>query len=396
MTSGNNKKIRVGLVGCGQRGTYDASNCLNSSDDVELTAMADIFEDRLESCLQELKKQVPEKVSVTAENCFLGFDSFRKLLDCDLELVMLITPPHFRPMQFKASVEAGKNVFLEKPVAVDPPGVRSVIESSEEAERKNLKVVTGTQMRRIAHIAALMKRVHRGEIGEILGGQCVRIGDAMRHWRNWPEMDYSDMERQIRWWLFYVWLSGDFIAEQHVHNLDLMNWALNSHPVKCLGMGGRQARTAAKYGDVYDHFAVEYEYPNGVQIEYIGAQIDGFSFRNDQYLEGSKGSAHFDFANAIIEGQNPFKYESEVPDPCIMQHSEHIEAIRKDTPLNEGKRIAESTLTAIMGRISAYTGRQISWDWALNASKLDLGPSSYELGPVPVGPVAEPGKTKLI
>jgi len=395
MTSPN-KKIRVGLVGCGERGAYDAKNCLSCSQDVELTAMADLFEDRLQNCLQELKKEVPEKVNVPAEHCFLGFDSFRKLLDCDIEMVMLITPPHFRPMQFKAAVEAGRHIFMEKPVAVDPPGVHSIIESSKEAGKKNLKVVVGTQMRRIAHIAPLMERVHRGDIGEIVGGQCVRIGDAMRSWRNWPETDCSDMERQIRWWLFYVWLSGDFIVEQHVHNLDLMNWAFGSHPIKCHGMGGRQARTAAKYGNVYDHFAVEYEYPNGARIEYIGAQIDGCTFRNDHYLEGTKGIAYFDFANAFIEAEVPFKYEGEVPDPCVTQHAEHIEAICKDTPLNEGKRIAESTLTAIMGRISVYTGRAISWDWALNSSELKLGPSNYQLGPVPVAPVAVPGQTKLV
>jgi predicted dehydrogenase len=182
----------------------------------------------------------------------------------------------------------------------------------------------------------------------------------------------------------------------HVHNLDMVNWALDAHPVQCIGMGGRQVRTAPEYGDAYDHFAVEYEYPNGVRIEYMGAQIDGVTDRNDQRLVGTKGSAYMDSANAIIEGEKPFKYDGPSPDPCIRQHADQIAAIREAKPLNEGKRIAESTLTSIMGRMSAYTGRALKWDWVMNASKLDLRPPRYEFGDLPMPPVAVPGKTQLI
>ncbi|MHC4574538.1 MAG: Gfo/Idh/MocA family protein [Planctomycetota bacterium] len=389
-------KLRVGLVGCGERGTYDAANCLTSSQDVELTAMGDLFKDRLQKLLADLRQNLPEKVNVTDDTCFVGFDACEKVLACDIDLVLLIEPPHFRPEHLRAAVEAGKHVFMEKPVAVDPVGVRSVNESAELADKKNLTIVAGTQMRRIAHIVELMKRVHRGHIGPVLTGQCVRIGDAMTDWRPMPQPGCSDMEFQIRRWLFYTWLSGDFIVEQHVHNLDLINWALNAHPVQCLGVGGRQARTAPEYGNVYDHFTVEYEYPTGVRIQYTGAQIDGCTFRNNQHLVGTKGSAYFDFGNAVIEGQNPFKYEQPIPEPCIAQHADQVKAIREGTPLNEGKRIAESTLTAIMGRMSAYTGRALKWDWVMNASKLDLSPHKYELDYLPVAPPAVPGKTQLV
>jgi len=203
------------------------------------------------------------------------------------------------------------------------------------------------------------------------------------------------MEWQIRRWLFVTWLSGDFIAEMHVHNLDIINWALDSHPVKCIGIGGREVRTGPEYGNVYDHFAVEYEYPNGARIEYMGSQIDHCADRCDQHLVGTKGSAYIDFANAIIEGQKPFRYDGPSPDPCLRQHADQIAAIRAGKRLNEGRRIAESSLTSIMGRMSAYTGRALSWKWVMNASKLDLSPPRYEFGDLPMRPVAVPGKTEL-
>ena len=181
-----------------------------------------------------------------------------------------------------------------------------------------------------------------------------------------------------------------------MHELDIINWALDSHPVKCSGMGGRQVRTAPEYGNVFDHFAVEYEYPNGVRISYMGRQMEGCSGRCNERLVGTKGLAYTDWANSFIEGQNPFKYEDKSPNPCLRQHSDQIAAIREGKALNEGRRIAETTLTAIMGRMSAYTGRALKWDWVMNASKLDLRPTEYKLGDLPVRPVAVPGKTKLI
>jgi predicted dehydrogenase len=389
-------KIRVGLIGCGGRGTDDATNCVNAAEGVEITAMGDLFEDRLKKSLKKLKANIGDKVTVGKETSFVGFDAYKDVLACDVDLVILAEPPHFRPEHLRAAVEAGKHIFTEKPIAVDPVGVRSVIASSEMVAKKNLTIVAGMQMRRIAHIVELMKRIHDGDIGEVVAGQCVRVEGGMMDWGKRPQRGWSDMELQIRRWLFYTWLSGDLIVEQQIHNLDLMNWALGAHPIQCMGLGGRQARMGAKYGNVYDHFAVEYEYPNGVRVQYTGAQIDGCTLRNDQHLAGTQGSAYFDFGNAIIKGRNPFTYDRPVPDPCITQHADHIRAIRAGGRLNEGKRVAESTLTAIMGRMSAYTGRALKWDWVMNASQLDLRPRKYEFGKLPVRAVAVPGKTRLI
>jgi predicted dehydrogenase len=403
--------VRIGLIGCGGRGTYDVTNCLNSAENVELVAMGDLFKARIDTCLAYLtsvpKDAEPEtveaaarlkaKVKVTDEMCFVGWDAYKQVLATNVDMVILTEPPHFRPEHLKAAIEACKHVFMEKPVAVDPVGVRSVIASSALADKKGLTIIAGTQMRRISHLVECMRQIHDGAMGDIIGGQCVRIGDGLLGWGPLERQpDWTDMEWQLRRWLFLTWLSGDFIVEQHIHNLDIINWALNTHPVKCIGLGGRQARVKPEYGNVFDHFAVEYEYPNGARIEYMGAQINGCSFRNDQRLVGTKGSAYMDFGRAVIEGNSPFNYEWDEINPCLRQHADQIEAIREGKPLNEGKRVAESTLTAIMGRMSAYTGRALSWDWVMNASKLDLSPPKYEFGDLPMEDVAVPGQTKLI
>jgi predicted dehydrogenase len=391
-------KIRVGLIGCGGRGNHDTTNCLNSTKNVELVAMGDLFEERLDRTLRHFKQNFPDKTKVTEDTSFVGWDAYKKVVALDdVDLVILTEPPHFRPQHLRAAIEAGKHVFMEKPVAVDPVGVRSVIASSELADQKKLTIVAGTQMRRISHLVEGIKSIHDGGIGEIVGGQCVRLGDGMMGWgQKERQPGWSDMEWQLRRWLFITWLSGDFIVEMHVHNLDVMNWALDAHPVQCVGMGGRQARTAPEYGDVYDHFAVEYEYPNGVRIEYMGSQIDGFSDRNDQRLVGTKGRAYTDFGRVVIEGQSEVEYAWDQIDPCLKQHADQIAAIREGNSLNEGRRIAESTMTSIMGRMSAYTGRALKWDWAMNASKLDLSPPKYEFGDLPMRPVVVPGQTPII
>jgi predicted dehydrogenase len=400
MFAAGSDKIRVGLIGCGGRGTYDTTNCLNSAENVELAAMGDLFKGRLERCLGTLRKRLPDKVSVTEDTCFVGWDAYKKVVACDnVDLVILTEPPHFRPGHLKAAVEAGKHVFMEKPVAVDPVGVRSVIASSEMADQKKLTIVAGTQSRRMAHLVEGMNRIHNGDIGEILAGQCVRMGGGMLNWSQATkqrEATWSDMEWQLRRWLFWTWLSGDFIVEMHIHNLDVMNWAIGAHPVQCMGIGGRQVRTGPEYGNVYDHFAVEYQYPNGARIEYIGTQIDGCSHRSDERVVGTKGRAYMDSGNCIIEGAKGFEYDGPSPSPVVKQHADQIAAIRGGKRLNEGRRVAESSLTCIMGRMSCYTGRALKWDWAMNASELDLSPERHEFGDLPMRPVATPGITKLI
>jgi predicted dehydrogenase len=390
-------KIKLGLIGCGGRGTYDTGNCLKAAEGVELVAMGDMFQDRLDTCRRSLTKSQPDKVKVTDDQCFVGWDAHKKVLATDVNMVILTQPPHFRPSHLKAAVEASKHVFMEKPVAVDPVGVRSVIQSSELAEQKGLTIVAGTQSRRMSHLMEAAQRMHDGAIGEIVGGQCVRLGDGMLTWGpKQREPGWSDMEWQLRRWLFLTWLSGDFITEMHIHNLDVMNWLIGAHPVQCIGMGGRQARTAPEYGDSYDHFAVEYEYPNGLRIEYMGWQIDRVYNRQDQRLVGTKGLMYTDSGRVVIENPTKSEIAWDKNDPCLKQHADQIEAIRRDQRLNEGRRVAESTLTSIMGRMSAYTGRALKWDWALNASKLDLTPPAYQFGDLPMPPVAVPGKTPLI
>ena len=392
--AGGSDRLRVGLIGCGGRGTAAAINCVSSADGVEIVAMGDLFRDHLDKSLARLSREVDDKVTVTGDSYFVGFDAYEKVIACDVDVIILATPPQFRPIHLRAAVEAGKHVFMEKPVAVDPAGVRSIIASSRLAEKKKLAVVAGTQRRHQLHYLEIMKRIHNGAIGEIVGGQCYWNQGGL--WVKRRQPDWSDMEWQCRNWLYFTWLSGDHITEQHVHNLDVINWAIGSHPIKAMGTGGRQVRTGPEYGNIFDHFAVEYEYPNGVRVMSMCRQMDGTTSRVSERLVGTKGSTYTDGADGFIEGQNPFKYDGPSPDPYVREHADLIAGIRDGEPLNEGRRVAESTLTAIIGRMSVYTGRELKWDWAMNASKLDLRPPKYEMGDLPVRPVAIPGKTQLI
>jgi len=394
-------KLRVGLIGCGWRGTGAAQDCVNSAPNMEIVAMGDLFQDQVDWSLAQLSRKADDKVSVTEDTSFVGFDAYKKVIACDIDMVILGTPPHFRPEHFKAAVEAGKHVFMEKPVAVDPVGIRSIISSSELAKQKGLSIVAGTQRRHQEHYLEIIKRIHNGDIGEIVSGQCYwNMGElwverAEENMQKRLALGWSDMEWQCRNWLFFTWLSGDHIVEQHVHNLDIINWAIGAHPVQAMGMGGREVRTDPKYGNIFDHFAVEYEYPNGVRVLSMCRQTAGCHEQVSERVVGTRGQTYTDGSNGSVEGQNAYKYEGESPDPYVQEHADLIASIRGGKPLNEGRRIAESTMTAIMGRISAYTGRALKWDWAMNASKLDLSLPKYEFGDLPVRPAAVPGKTKL-
>ena len=403
-------KLRAGLVGCGSRGTAAAWDIVNSAANVEIYALGDLFKEPLDECFKVLSEgrvknasvrgsALGDKLNVTPDRCFVGFNAYKKVIACGVDIVLLVTPPHFRPEHLKAAVEAGKHVFMEKPVAVDPVGVRSIITSSELAERKDLAIVAGTHRRHWNHYIETIKRVHNGEIGEIVGGQCY----FLIHNTPWlgrrvkkRQVGWSDMEWQCRCWYWFTWLSGDHIVEQHVHNLDVINWALGAHPANCVGLGGREVRKGPEYGNIFDHFAVEYEYPNGVRVSSMCRQTDGCSNRISERVVGTKGSAYTDRSTGFIKGQNAFRYDGPSSDPQLQEHTDLITSIRSGKPLNDGKRIAESTLTAIMGRMSAYTGRAMKWDWVMNASKLDLRPSKYEFGDLPVRPVAVPGITRLV
>jgi len=398
--------IRVGLVGCGSRGLGAVRNCVDSSPNVEIVALGDLFQDRIDAALNVLGKngdkdwsssqpwQHADKVKVTPQTCFTGFDAYQKVINSGVDLVLLATSPHFRPMHLKAAVAAGKHVFMEKPVAVDPVGIRSVLESSELAKQKGLAIVAGTQRRHDPKYIEVMKRVHNGDIGSLVAGQCYWIGPCVRQWGFYHERQpsWSDMETQCRNWYFYAWQSGDHIVEQHVHNIDVINWAMGEHPVLALGLGGRQVRIEPEFGNIYDHFAVEFEYANGARILSMARQITGCTERIAERIVGTKGVA----VEGLIEGANPYKYDGPTPDPYEQEHADLIASIRAGRPLNEGKQVAESTMTAILGRMSAYTGRALKWDWAMNASKLDLTPPSYKFADFPVAPVPIPGKTPLV
>ncbi len=399
----SSERIRVGLVGCGGRGTDAALDCAAASNDVVIAALGDLFPDQVERSIARLREKLPrERLAVTPDTSYSGFDAYRKVLAADVDLVLLAAPPFFRPAHLAASVEAGKHVFTEKPVAVDPAGVRAVIASSELAARKGLALVAGTQRRHQAHYLEAMKRVSGGDIGELVAGQCywnmgaLWVERAARNWADRYSKSWSEMEWQVRNWLFTSWASGDHIVEQHVHNLDVVNWAFGAHPVKCSGMGGRAARTDPMYGNVFDHFAVEYEYPNGARVMSMCRQTAGATDNVSERVVGTAGSCFTDGADALIKGPKPWDNATASPNPYVQEHVDLIASIKAGRPLNEGRQVAESTLTAIMGRMSAYTGRALNWDWAMNASRLDLSPALLELGELQPLEVPVPGRAPLV
>ncbi len=398
-----NDRIRLGLIGCGGRGTGAAIDSVNASPDVVVTALGDTFPDMLEGSFKRLQERLPkENFAVAKDMCFTGFEAYKNVLAADVDMVILASPPFFRPQQLEAAVEAGKHIFTEKPVAVDPQGIRSVIASAEKAAAKGLGIVAGTQRRHQAHYLEVMKRIHAGDIGEIVGGQCywnqggLWLNRAAQNWADRIIQKWSDMEWQVRNWLFTVWCSGDHIVEQHVHNLDVINWAMKAHPVRCTGMGGRAARTDPMFGNVFDHFAIEYEYPNGARIMSMCRQTAGASSNVSERVVGTQGFSYTDGANGYIKGAHPYEMEQKSPNPYVQEHADLIASIKAGKPLNEGRQVAESTLTAIMGRMSAYTGRALNWDWAMKASKLDLTPPHLEWKELPPLEVAVPGITPLV
>ena len=400
--AGVSEKIRVGLIGCGGRGTGAAIDCASASPDVVIAALGDVFPDQLAWSFKELTEKVGPRLTATKEKCFSGFDAYQKVLAADVDMVILAAPPAFRPGHLTAAVEAGKHIFSEKPVAVDPTGVRAVIAAAEKAAQKNLAIVAGTQRRHQAHYVEVMKRIHAGDIGEIVSGQAywnmgaLWVERAAENLANKKAKSWSEMEWQIRNWLFTGWCSGDHIVEQHVHNLDVMNWAFGAHPVKAMGMGGRAARVEPQYGNIFDHFAVEYVYPNGARVLSMCRQTAGAAENVSERLVGTSGLSITDSTDGEIKGAKPYDNETASPNPYVQEHVDLIASIKAGKPLNEGRQVAESTLTAIMGRMSAYTGRELSWDWVMNASKLDLTPPKMEFGDVAALEVPVPGKTPLV
>jgi myo-inositol 2-dehydrogenase/D-chiro-inositol 1-dehydrogenase len=383
--------IKVGLIGCGGRGTGAAEQVVRAAPNVKLVAMGDAFKDRLDSSRTELQKKHGEKIDVPEERCFVGFDAYQKVLASDINYVILATPPGFRPQHLKAAVAAGKNIFTEKPVAVDGPGVRTCLAAYEEAKTKGLYIAAGTQRRHQTGYLETLKQVHDRAIGPIVAARCYWNQGTL--WVKQRQPGWSDMEYQMRNWYYFTWLCGDHIVEQHVHNLDVVNWALQGHPVRAVGMGGRQVRTGPEYGHIYDHFAIDYEYDNDIHVMSMCRQIDNCENSVSEALVGTKGSCQ---ANRYtITGEKQWRFRGKDNDPYLQEHTDLIECIRSGKPVNELKDVAESTLTAIMGRMSAYTGKAVTWDQALNSQE-DLMPTELTWGKRPFPAVAMPGQTKLV
>ena len=389
----NSATLKIGLVGCGGRGGGAARNAIHADENCQLFALADVFEDRLQERRQQLTKG-GARLKVADEMCFTGFDAYKKLLATDVDVVLLATPPHFRPEHFRACVEADKHTFVEKPIAVDAPGVRSVIESAKLAREKNLSVVSGFMWRHDHGMVETHKRIKDGAIGDIVAIQADFPASSL--WHRGSDPSWSRMEYQMRNWYYYTWLSGDHNVEQHVHNLDLISWLLgDATPIRAVGMGGRQQRTDAKFGNIYDHHAVTYEFENGVRAFSSTRQQDGCSNGLngiDEYVMGTKGQALLQ--KGRIMSENPWQYRGTKPSAHQLEHDNMFAGLRSGNLINEGVRMANSTMIAIMGRMCTYTGQTLTWDQCINSNER-LGPEEYEWGDVPEPVVAIPGMTKF-
>lgn len=387
-------KIRVGLVGCGGRGTGAAGNALTADPGVVIVAVGDAFEDRAKSSVANLKKNANygDRVLVTPETTFVGFDAYKQVLASGVDVVILATPPHFRPMQLEACVEAGVHTFVEKPVAVDAKGVRRVLAACKQAEEKGLTVVSGLCYRYHIPMRETVQKIHDGAIGRVVAVESIYNAGGLWHVPRKPEM--TDMEWQLRNWLYFTWLSGDHNNEQHIHSLDKAAWVLGGYPKVCYGTGGRQQRTDPAYGHIYDHHAVAYEYDNGARVFSHCRQMNGTSYNTADHILGTTGVA--DLMRQTISGDEKWRYRGPGGDMYVQEHRELFAAIRNGQPINNGEYMANSTLMAIMGRLATYTGKTVTWEQALNSQE-DLSPPAYEWDvTLPVPPVAVPGQTPLV
>lgn len=400
-------EIKIGLIGCGGRGTGAAGQALSTKQEgITLHAVADAFKEKADGALSNLRHKAPDKVKVDDSRIFAGLDSYKKVIDC-CDLVILTTPPGFRPYHFEAAVQAGKNIFMEKPVAVDAPGVRKVLEMAKVADEKNLKVVVGLQRRyQNCYLEALKQVKEKGIIGDIISGQVYWDGGGI--WFRDKRPDQTELMYQINNWYFFTWLCGDHINEQHIHNIDVANWFIGGHPVSAQGMGGRMQRVDKKFGQIYDHHYVEFTYENGVRINSQCRHQSGVSNAVREEFTGTKGKVYLDNSGRCYandhKGNTIWKYrpggknvdgkakgaaKKLDPDPYQTEHDTLQAAIRENTKINNAYYGAESTMTALLGRMATYSGKDIKWEEALN-SKVQHMPAilTAESEP-PVKPDAE-------
>jgi predicted dehydrogenase len=382
--AGASDAIKVGLIGCGGRGNGAALDALQADPAVRVVAVADVFNKGEKGAHHAVRALEARGQKISPDHVFVGFDAYKKLVQLDLDYVILATPPHFRPAHLEAAVNAGKHVFTEKPVAVDPPGARLVIKMGKLAQEKGLSIVAGTQRRHEQAYLEAYKRVQDGAIGRILAARCYwNQGQLWYRDRNDPQFpdlkNCSDMEWMLRDWVNWCWLSGDHIVEQHVHNLDVVNWFSGMHPVKAVGMGGRAHRVT---GDQYDYFAVDFEYPDGMHLLSQCRQVNACANNVTETLVGEKGWTYTQSGSAQLglhTGSDVWRFDGRKQrqaNPYVQEHKDLIDSIRQHKGLNEANNVATSTLTAIMGRIAAYTGRDVTWDEMMK-SDVRLGPKEY-------------------
>ncbi len=377
--------LKAGLVGCGGRGTGAAINFLNAGPNLQVTALGDIFQDRLDRCRNSLKEQ--RDVDIPDQNCFVGFDAYRRVIDSGVDVVILATPPHFRPMQFEAAVQARKHAFIEKPCAVDPVGARSIMATGRMAEAAGLSVVSGTQLRHARDHIECFNQVKNGAIGDLISGNALRLGGKLWHVNR--QAGWCDMEYMLRDWVNWNWLSGDHITEMFVHQIDLLNWFFEKFPTEAIAFGGRHRRLT---GDQYDFISVDYAFDDKRKYQGMHRQIDGCHNFSGVVIYGTKG--YTNCQNAIYDWNHNLIWEYEYladPEgrrtrrlPVTREDQSHINlvtAIRTNNPVNEATTMASSSLIAVMGRESAYTGQLVTWDEMMN-SNLRLGPTEYQWGPV--------------
>jgi len=365
----------VALIGCGGRGTGAAAQALSTNGKVKLVAMADAFRDRLEGCLAELKKEHSDRVDVPEARRFLGFDAYKKAIDCDVDVVILTTQPGFRPGHFEYAVSKGRHVFMEKPVAVDGPGVRRVLAAAADAKKKNLKVSVGLQRHHDARYVETIKRLQDGAIGDINFMRAYWNSAGVWVYKRQAEM--TEMEYQMRNWYYFTWLCGDHIVEQHIHNLDVINWLKNGHPAQAQGQGGRQVRVGPDYGEIYDHHCVEFTYPDGSTL-FSQCRHEANCWESvTEHAHGSLGNCDISAAAITPKKGEAWRSRLEGSDPYQVEHDVLFAAIRNDTAHNEAEYGAHSTMTAILGRMATYTGKIVTWDDAIN-SKLSLWPAELD------------------
>ena len=388
-----NETIKVGLIGCGGRGSQAIGDCLQADKSVKFWAAGDVFFDKAKGTVAAYQESHKERADL-GDRVFGGLDAYEKVLASGVDLVILAAPPGFRPPHLEAAIKAKKHIFCEKPVGVDGPGIKKALGLVEEAKKNNLAIVAGTQRRHEIGYLKTMERIHGGAIGEIVSARCSWNGSEP--WFKTRKPGQSDVEYQLMNWYHFVWLCGDHIVEQHVHNLDVVNWAMKGHPLKAVGQGGRIGRRAgapAVAGHIYDLFSIEYEYAGGVPLHSYCSHVPGTTSDVSETIYGTKGSSRI--SSYMIGKEQIHKKDRTELSPYVQEHIDLIQSIKAGKPLNELQAVAESTLTAVLGRMAVYSGKVVTWDMALN-SGVDTMPKDLDLkAELSVPAVAVPGKYKV-